>query len=106
MENRSTLQMAAALALLVVGATAVVYAILTTAPTGADVGPSEAALRCREDSLALVEGATTSAALAGGDGIVRGTLSGPGFEAEWACTYLEGPDGWLITSGLTDYRRK
>ena len=64
------------------------------------------ALRCREDSLALVEGATTSAALAGGDGIIRGTLSGPGFEAEWACTYLEGPDGWLITSGLTDYRRK
>ena len=98
--------MAAALALLVVGAMAVVYAILTTAPTGADVGPSEAALRCREDSLSLVEGATTSAALAGGDGIVRGTLSGPGFEAEWACTYLEGSDGWLVTSGLTDYRRK
>ena len=66
MVNKSTLQMAAALALLVVGAMASVYAILTTAPTGADVGPSEAALRCREDSLALVEGATTSAALAGG----------------------------------------
>ena len=98
--------MAAALALLVVGAMAVVYAMLTTAPTGADVGPSEAASRCRDDSLTLVEGATTSAALAGGDGIVRGTLSGPGFEAEWACTYLEGPDGWLVTSGLTDYRRK
>ena len=105
MVNKSTLQMAAALALLVVGAMAVVYAMLTTAPTGARVA-DEAASRCREDSLSLVEGATTSAALAGGDGIVRGTLSGPGFEAEWACTYLEGPDGWLITSGLTDYRRK
>ena len=106
MLNRSSLQMAAALALLVAGALALIYALVASAPTTASVGPSEAALRCREDSLSLVEGATTSAALAGGDGIVRGTLSGPGFEAEWACTYLEGPDGWLITSGLTDYRRK
>lgn len=106
MGNKSALQMAAALALLVVGAMAIVYVMLTTAPTGADVGPSEAALRCREDSLTLVEGAAVSTALSGGDGIIRGTLSGDSFEAEWACTYLEGPDGWLVTSGLTEYRRK
>ena len=62
MANRSTLEMAAALSLLVVAAMAVVDAILTTALTGADVGPSEAASRCRDDSLTLVEGATTKAA--------------------------------------------
>ena len=105
MQSKGALIVAIALAALVVAALAITGFLLRDGPHGARVA-DEAASRCREDSLSLVEGATTSAALAGGDGIVRGTLSGPGFEAEWACTYLEGPDGWLITSGLTDYRRK
>ena len=104
MVSKGDLIVAIALAALV-AALAIAGFLLRDGPHGARVA-DEAASRCREDSLSLVEGATTSAALAGGDGIVRGTLSGPGFEAEWACTYLEGPDGWLITSGLTDYRRK
>ena len=104
MVNRSTLQMAAALALLVVGAMAVVYAILTTAPTGADVGPSEAALRCRDDALTLVPGTTAATITAGGEGVVRGTSSGPGFEAEWACSYYQGLTGWAVTAGLTDIK--
>ena len=104
MQSKWDLIVAIALAALV-AALAISGFLLRDGPHGARVA-DEAASRCREDSLSLVEGATTSAALAGGDGIVRGTLSGPGFEAEWACTYLEGPDGWLITSGLTDYRRK
>ena len=96
--------MAAALALLVVGAMAVVYAILTTAPTGADVGPSEAALRCRDDALTLVPGTTAATITAGGEGVVRGTSSGPGFEAEWACSYYQGLTGWAVTAGLTDIK--
>lgn len=96
--------MAAALALLVVGAMAVVYAMLTTAPTGADVGPSEAALRCRDEALTLVPGTTAATITAGGEGVVRGTSSGPGFEAEWACSYYQGLTGWAVTAGLTDIK--
>lgn len=104
MVNKSTLQMAAALALLVVGAMAVVYAMLTTAPTGADVGPSEAALRCRDEALTLVPGTTEATITSGGEGVVRGTSSGPGFEAEWACSYYQGLTGWAVTAGLTDIK--
>ena len=77
---------------------------LLTSMTPPIAVPDEAALRCRDEALTLVPGATEAALTSGGDGIVRGTLSGPDFEAEWACTYAEGLSGWYVTAGLTDIK--
>ena len=80
------------------------YTATRVVPDPATGIPSEAALRCRDEALTLVPGTTEAAVTAGGDGIVRGTLSGPDFEAEWACTYAEGLSGWYVTAGLTDIK--
>ena len=77
---------------------------LLTSMTPQIAVPDEAALRCRDDAMTLVPGTTEATITSGGDGIVRGSLSGPDFEAEWACTYAEGLSGWYVTAGLTDIK--
>ena len=83
---------------------AALYAATSVVPDPASGVPSEAALRCRDEALTLVPGTTAATITAGGEGVVRGTSSGPGFEAEWACTYAEGLSGWYVTAGLTDIK--
>ena len=83
---------------------AALYAATSVVPDPASGVPSEAALRCRDDALTLVPGTTAATITAGGEGVVRGTSSGPGFEAEWACSYAEGLSGWYVTAGLTDIK--
>ena len=95
---------ALALAALCFIAGAALYAATSVVPDPASGVPSEAALRCRDEALTLVPGTTEATITSGGDGIVRGALSGPDFEAEWACTYAEGLSGWYVTAGLTDIK--
>ena len=95
---------ALALAALCFIAGAALYAATSVVPDPASGVPSEAALRCRDDALTLVPGTTAATITAGGEGVVRGTSSGPGFEAEWACSYYQGLTGWAVTAGLTDIK--
>ena len=83
---------------------AALYTATRVVPDPATGIPSEAALRCRDEALTLVPGTTEATITSGGDGIVRGTSSGPGFEAEWACSYYQGLSGWYVTAGLTDIK--
>ena len=95
---------ALALAALCFIAGAALYTATRVLPDPASGVPSEAALRCRDDALTLVPGTTAATITAGGEGVVRGTSSGPGFEAEWACSYYQGLTGWAVTAGLTDIK--
>ena len=95
---------ALALAALCIIAGAALYAAASVVPDLASGVPSEAALRCRDNALTLVPGTTAATITAGGEGVVRGTSSGPGFEAEWACSYYQGLTGWAVTAGITDIK--
>ena len=88
----------------IAGAALYAAAAASVVPDPASGVPSEAALRCRDDALTLVPGTTAATITAGGEGVVRGTSSGPGFEAEWACSYYQGLTGWAVTAGITDIK--
>ena len=98
------MRVAALAALCFIAGAALYAAAASVVPDPASGVPSEAALRCRDDALTLVPGTTAATITSGGEGVVRGTSSGPGFEAEWACTYAEGLSGWYVTAGLTDIK--